>query len=128
MIGRKRRWRERVGIEPTQPGLPAEQVTFVDTPAYFGLTLHLGVRVESLRIGGVRKEHSRYLQRSEDLCAELAEAGHRLYALRPGRAADFRQFVAACRPFEAVDAGTVQVAGREITLLGIHRPADAPVG
>jgi 4-amino-4-deoxy-L-arabinose transferase len=105
-----------------------ERVTFVDTPAYFGLTLHLGVRVESLRIGGAHREHSRHLRRPEDLCPELAEAGHRLYALRPGRARDFRQFVAACRPFEAVAVATVQVAGREITLLGIRRPVVAPAG
>ena len=102
-----------------------DEITFIDMRAFFGLTLYLDLKAESVRIGGPDRPHSRLLQ-TEDLCGELLEREHNLYALKAGKMRRFLDAVAACGPYRAWQVGSFHGDGHEIALFRIEPAADTP--
>ena len=103
-----------------------DEIAFIDMRAFFGLTLYLDVDVESVRIGGEERPHSRRVPTEQDLCSELAEGERSLYAIKRRRVPDFPSAVAACGPLEAVEVGSFHGDGNEIVLFTV-RPTGPPV-
>jgi len=96
-----------------------EEIAFYDMRAFFGLTIYLDIRAESLRIGGPRRPHSRQLATEDDLCAELDEHEPNVFALRRARAQEFATAVSACGPYDAAEIGQFQGDGHEMLLLKV---------
>jgi len=103
-----------------------EEIAFFDMRAFFGLTMYLDVRAESVRIGGPERPHSRQLATEDELCGELGEREQNVYALKRAREAQFTAAVAACGPYQARQIGSFHGDGHEIALFDV-RPA-APGG
>ena len=103
-----------------------DEIAFIDMRGFFGLTLYLDVDVESVRIGGEERSHSRRVPSEQDLCSELAEGERSLYAIKRRRVPDFPVAVAACGPLEAVEVGSFHGDGNEIVLFTV-RPTGASV-
>ena len=97
-----------------------DEIAFIDMRAFFGLTLYLDVDVESVRIGGEERPHSRRVPTEQDLCSELAEGERSLYAIKRRRVPDFPSAVAACGPLEAVEVGNFHGDGNEIVLFTVR--------
>jgi 4-amino-4-deoxy-L-arabinose transferase-like glycosyltransferase len=104
-----------------------DEIAFIDMRAFFGLTLYLDLKAESVHVGGANRPHSRLLQ-AEELCAELAEREHDLYALKRDRMRKFLDAVAACGQYRTWQVGSFHGDGNEIALFRIEPAADAPAG
>jgi hypothetical protein len=87
--------------------------------AFFGLTMYLDVRAESVRIGGPGRPHSRQLATEDELCAELDEQEHNVFALKRARSQQFTAAVAACGPFAAREIGMFHGDGHDIVLFRV---------
>lgn len=105
-----------------------DEIVFIDMRAFFGLTLYLDLRAESVRIGSVDRPHSRRVPTEQELCSELAEKEHSLYAIKRGRAARFPAAVANCGPLEAIEAGSFHGDGNELVLFTVRPTATAARG
>jgi 4-amino-4-deoxy-L-arabinose transferase len=101
-----------------------EEIAFIDMRAFFGLTLYLDIRAESVRIGGDSRPHATLLPTQEDLCAELGEQERDLYALKRRAARQFGVSVAACGQYAVTEVGSFHGDGHEIVLFTV-RPAPA---
>jgi 4-amino-4-deoxy-L-arabinose transferase len=96
-----------------------EEIAFFDMRGFFGLTLYLDVRVESVRIGGPAKPHSRQLGTEDELCDELGEREESVFALKRQRQPQFTAAVAACGPYAARELGTFHGDDHEIVLFRV---------
>jgi hypothetical protein len=94
--------------------------------AFFGLTMYLDVRAESVRVGGPSRPHSRQLTTEDELCDELDEQEHNVFALKRTRAQKFAANVSACGPYAAREIGKFHGDGHEIVLFKIL--PEAPSG
>jgi 4-amino-4-deoxy-L-arabinose transferase-like glycosyltransferase len=103
-----------------------DEITFLQMPAFFGLTTYLDVRVESVHIGGWDRPHSRQLASEQDLCGELEERERRVFALKRGLAAGFSSAIAACGGYTAREIGSFQGDDHEIVLFRLLQ--DPPPG
>jgi 4-amino-4-deoxy-L-arabinose transferase len=103
-----------------------EEIAFFNMPAFFGLTMYLDVRAESVRMGGPARPHSRQIATGDELCAELGERERNVYALKRAHEARFTAAVAACGSYRARQIGSFHGDGHEIVLFDV-RPA-APGG
>lgn len=97
-----------------------EEIAFFDTRAFFGLTMYLDVRAESVRIGGPKRPHSRQLATEDELCAELDEQERNVFALKRARAQLFTAAVSACGPYTARRIGSFHGDGHDIDLFRIE--------
>jgi len=105
-----------------------DEIAFIDMRAFFGLTLYLDLRAESVRIGGKDRPHATLLPTQEDLCAELTEREHDLYALKRSNLKDFLDSVSACGPYRSRQVGSFHGDGNEILLFRIEPEATTPAG
>jgi 4-amino-4-deoxy-L-arabinose transferase len=96
-----------------------DEVAFFDMRAFFGLTMYLDVRAESVRVGGPSRPHSRQLATEDELCDELGEQEHIVFALKRARAQQFTANVSACGPYAAREIGKFHGDGHEIVLFKI---------
>ena len=103
-----------------------EEITFLQMPAFFGLTTYLDVRIEGAHIGGDDRPHSRQLATNDELCAELEERERRVFALKRGFAAEFSSAVAACGAYEVREIGSFHGDDHEIVLYSVAQ--DPPRG
>ena len=101
-----------------------EEIAFFDMRAFFGLTMYLDVRAESVRVGGPNRPHSRQLATEDELCAELDEQERNVFALKRSRARQFTAAVSACGPYTARRIGSFRGDGHEIDLFKVfpHSP------
>jgi 4-amino-4-deoxy-L-arabinose transferase-like glycosyltransferase len=97
-----------------------DEIAFIDMRGFFGLTLYLDVGVESVRIGGEERPHSRRVPTVQELCSELAEGERSLYAIKRQRVTDFPDAVAACGPLVAREVGSFHGDGNEIVLFTVR--------
>lgn len=99
-----------------------EEIAFLDMRAFFGLGLYLDVRIESVRLGGRQRPHSR-LQPSEDhLCDELDEHEANIYAIKRTRLSRLTGTLTACGPYAVRELGSFQGDGHDLVLVDL-RPA-----
>jgi 4-amino-4-deoxy-L-arabinose transferase len=105
-----------------------DEIAFIDMRAFFGLTLYLDLRTESVRIGGTNRPHATLLATQEDLCTELTEREHDLYALKRSNAERFLGSVTACGPYRAWQVGSFDGDGNEILLFRIEPAGTRPAG
>ncbi len=96
-----------------------EEIAFFDIRAFFGLTMYLDVRAESVRIGGPSRPHSRQLATEDELCDELGEREHNVFAVKRARAQQFTDAVSACGPYAAREIGKFHGDHHEIALFKI---------
>ncbi len=96
-----------------------DEIAFYDMRAFFGLTMYLDVRAESVRIGGPGRPHSRQLATEDELCDELGEQEHNVFALKRARAQQFSAAVSACGPYAAREIGKFYGDDHEIALFKI---------
>jgi 4-amino-4-deoxy-L-arabinose transferase len=101
-----------------------EEIVFVDMRGFHGLQLYLGVHIESVRTGTRRLAPSRFVA-EEDLCEEIAEHEHNVYALKESRVPDFVASVADCAAARAHRIGDFHGDGNRIALFVI-KPVSAP--
>jgi hypothetical protein len=105
-----------------------DEIAFIDMRAFFGLTLYLDLRTESVRIGGKNRPHATLLATQEDLCTELTEREHDLYALKRSKTKQFLGSVSACGPYRSWQVGSFHGDGNEILLFRIEPEATTPAG
>ena len=105
-----------------------DEIAFIDMRAFFGLTLYLDLRTESVRIGGKNRPHATLLATQEDLCTELTEREHDLYALKRSNTERFLGSVSACGPYRAWQVGSFDGDGNEILLFRIEPAGARPTG
>jgi hypothetical protein len=103
-----------------------DEIAFYDMRAFFGLTMYLDVRAESVRIGGPGRPHSRQLATEDELCDELDEQEHNVFALKRARVQQFTAAVSDCGPYAAREIGKFHGDGHEIVLFKIL--AADPIG
>jgi hypothetical protein len=96
-----------------------DEIAFFDMRAFFGLTLYLDVRVESVRMDEPGHAHSRFLPSAELLCHELSEQEASVFALKRGDVGHFRSAVSVCGPYQAVEIGGFHGDGLDIVLFQI---------
>ena len=85
-----------------------DEIVFVDMRGFHGLQLYLGVHIESVRTGTRPMAPSRFVA-AEDLCEEIAEHEHNIYALKESRAQEFVASVTDCEAARAVRIGSSMV-------------------
>jgi hypothetical protein len=100
-----------------------EEIAFLNMPAFFGLTMYLDVRVESVRLGGPERPHSRRIASADELCAELGERERNLYALKRAREGRFTTAIAACGPYQVRQIGSFRGDGHDISLFDVRLAA-----
>lgn len=100
-----------------------EEIAFFGMPAFFGLTMYLDVRAESVRIGGPARSDSRRIASEDELCADLGERERSVYAFKRARAAQFTAAIAACGPYRAWQVGSFHGDGNEIVLFKVDSTA-----
>jgi 4-amino-4-deoxy-L-arabinose transferase len=105
-----------------------DEIAFFDMKAFFGLTLYLDVRVESVRIDEPGHAHSRYLPSAEHLCHELSELEANVFALKRGDVQHFSAAVTGCGPYQAVEIGGFHGDGHDIALFRVGATATAATG
>jgi 4-amino-4-deoxy-L-arabinose transferase len=96
-----------------------EEIAFVDMRAFFGLSMYLDVRTESVRIGGPERPHSRQLASEDELCAELEEREAVVFALKREHSAQFGAAVTACGAYAPRKIGRFHGDGHEIVLFKV---------
>jgi 4-amino-4-deoxy-L-arabinose transferase len=96
-----------------------DEIAFFDMRAFFGLTMYLDVRAESVQVGGPDRPHSRRLASADELCYELDEQEHNVFALKRAGAQQFTAAVSACGPFAAREIGKFHGDGHEIVLFKV---------
>jgi len=96
-----------------------DEIAFYDMRAFFGLTMYLDVRAESVRVGGPGRPHTRQLATADELCAELDEQEHNLFAMKRARAQQFAAAVSGCGPYAAREIGKFHGDDHEIVLFKI---------
>jgi len=96
-----------------------DEIAFFDMRAFFGLTMYLDVRAESVRLGGPDRPHSRQLATEDELCAELDERERNVFALKRARGQHFTAAVTACGPYAAREIGSFHGDGHEIVLFKV---------
>jgi 4-amino-4-deoxy-L-arabinose transferase len=96
-----------------------DEIAFFSMPAFFGLTMYLDVRAESVRIGGPPRPHSRQLATEDELCAELGEQEHNVFALKRARAQRFTAAVSACGPYAAREIGAFRGDGHDMVVFKV---------
>jgi hypothetical protein len=101
-----------------------EEIAFVDMRGFFGLTLYLDVHVESVRVGGPQRAHSRWVASDEELCDEIGEREANVYAMKRQRTGRFIVAVAGCGPYGTLESGHFHGDGEQIALLRVV-PRDA---
>ena len=99
-----------------------EEIAFLDMRGFFGLGLYLDVRIESVRIGGHQRPHSRLLPSDDDLCDELDEHEANIYAVKRARLDRLRRSLTDCGPYVVRELGEFQGDGHDIALVDL-RPA-----
>jgi 4-amino-4-deoxy-L-arabinose transferase len=100
-----------------------DEIVFVDMRGFHALQLYLGVHIESVRTGTRPMAPSRFVA-AEDLCEEIAEHEHNIYALKESRVPEFVASVADCEAARAVRIGQFDGDGNRIALFVI-KPARA---
>jgi hypothetical protein len=101
-----------------------DEIVFVDMRGFHGLQLYLGVHIESVRTGTRPMAPSRFVA-EEDLCEEIAEHEHNVYALKESREPEFVASVADCAAARAHRIGDFHGDGNRIALFVIE-PVGAP--
>jgi len=101
-----------------------DEIVFVDMRGFHGLQLYLGVHIESVRTGNRPMAPSRFVA-EEDLCEEIAEHKHNIYALKESRVPEFVASVTDCEAARAHRIGDFHGDGNRIALFVI-KPVDAP--
>jgi 4-amino-4-deoxy-L-arabinose transferase len=101
-----------------------DEIVFVDMRGFHGLQLYLGVHIESVRTGTRPMAPSRFVA-EEDLCEEIAEHEHNIYALKDSRVPEFVASVTDCEAARAHRIGDFHGDGHRIALFVI-KPIVAP--
>jgi len=97
-----------------------DEIAFFGMPAFFGLTMYLDVRAESVRVGGPNRPHSRQLPTPDELCAELEERENNVFAVKRTRVPRFAAAVSGCGPYALREIGSFRGDGHEIVLFRIE--------
>lgn len=98
-----------------------EEIAFVGSRPFYGLTMYLDVRVEGLSFGK-HLEFATYHLTAETVCEEIAERERNLYALKRNRAAEFIATVHACGNLVAREVGVFEADDNKFALFVVdHR-------
>jgi len=95
-----------------------EEIAFVGMRAFYGLSLYLDVRIESVDFGEQTHELSRSVE-ADDLCTELAERESNVYALKESRIEKFLSEVDGCEGARAERLGDFEGDGNRIVLFRV---------
>jgi len=96
-----------------------EEIVFFDMRAFFGLTMYLDIRAESVRVGEKDWPHSRQLATEDELCTELEERERRVFALKRERESQFRSVISDCGAYELRELGSFHGDGHEFGLFEV---------
>jgi 4-amino-4-deoxy-L-arabinose transferase len=92
-----------------------EEIAFVGSRPFYGLTMYLDVRIEGLSIGS-NLEFSSYHLTPETVCEEIAERERNVYSLKRNRAAEFVATVDACGNLTAREVGVFEADDNKFAL------------
>jgi 4-amino-4-deoxy-L-arabinose transferase-like glycosyltransferase len=92
-----------------------EEIAFVGSRPFYGLTMYLDVHVEGISIGR-NLEFATYHLTSETVCEEIAERENNMYALKRNRAAEFVATVHGCGNLTAREVGVFEADDNRFAL------------
>ena len=97
-----------------------EEIAFVGSRPFYGLTMYLDVHVEGISIGR-NLEFATYHLTSETVCEEIAERENNMYALKRNRAAEFVATVHGCGNLTAREVGVFDADDNKFALFVVDR-------
>jgi len=98
-----------------------EEIAFVGSRPFYGLTMYLNVHVEGLSFGKHLEFATEHLT-AETVCEEIAERERNVYALKRNRAAEFVATVHACGNLTAREVGVFEADDNKFALFIVdHR-------
>jgi 4-amino-4-deoxy-L-arabinose transferase-like glycosyltransferase len=96
-----------------------EELAFVGMRPFYGLTLYLDMKIESVHVAEPGLEYSRFLA-DENLCDELAARERNLFIAKRSRSEPFLATVARCSGFEAVEVGRFEADDNELVMFAVR--------
>ena len=102
-------------VRPVVERYGIEEIAFVGARPFYGLTMYLRVRVESLGIGPSRELATHHFT-AQTVCQEIAERERNVYALKRSRAAEFVATVRAGGNLAAREVGVFEADDNKFAL------------